>query len=69
MRSTLAKVYEERANLLTFRQNRGIQLVPVGYEKALEEYDRRTEELAGCQAVTLIASYAGILDALKDSDI
>lgn len=45
------------------------QLIRAGYEKALEEYDRRTEELAGCQAVMLIASYAGILDALKDSDV
>lgn len=58
--------------MLTFKLGEGgesTQLIRVGYEKALQEYDRRIEELAGCQAVMLIASYAGILDALKDSDI
>jgi len=40
--------------------------VQAGFEKALEEYDKRIEELAGCQAVTLIASYVSILEALED---
>lgn len=42
------------------------QGVWAGFEKVLEEYDERIEELAGCQAVTLIASYVSILDALGD---
>ena len=58
--------------MFTFKLSEGgksTQLVRVVYEKALQEYDRKIEELAGCQAVMLIASYASILDALKDSDI
>jgi len=45
------------------------QGVRASFEKALEEYDTRIEELAGCQVVTLIASYVSILDTLEDSSI
>ncbi|RPB18253.1 hypothetical protein L211DRAFT_871873 [Terfezia boudieri ATCC MYA-4762] len=69
LRSCLAKVYEERATLLSGRvmgNGNTEQAIQAGFEKALDEYDKRIEELTGCQAVTLIASYVSILDALGD---
>ncbi|KAF8459337.1 hypothetical protein BGX38DRAFT_1148026 [Terfezia claveryi] len=69
LRSCLAKVYEERATLLSGREignGKTEQAVQASFERALQEYDRRIEELTGCQAVTLIASYVSILDALED---
>ena len=72
LRSCLAKVYEDRAALLSGREMEGAKAqkgVEAGFGKALEEYDKRTEELAGCQAVTLIASYASILDALDEFSV
>ncbi|KAF8436187.1 hypothetical protein BGX38DRAFT_1333084 [Terfezia claveryi] len=69
LRCCLAKVYEERATLLSGRamgNGNTEQAIQAGFEKALDEYDKRVEELTGCQAVTLIASYVSILDALGD---
>lgn len=73
LRSCLAKVYEERVGLLCNQRNEverdKIGGKKTGVERALEEYNKRIDELAGCQAVTLIASYVNILDSLSGLDL